>query len=113
MPQFKSENLEKVYLPSTQNETNEDDKAWVVIDTNLTAAAMIGLKTGDGGAASLHMVARAIKDWNFTDSQGGKVPITDENVAHLSFADFGFLSSKIESAAVAQTAGVPESLKET
>ncbi len=43
-----------------------------------------------------YILARRITDWNWTDANGAKLPITVENISHFRLADIAFLILKIE-----------------
>jgi len=87
----------KFALPSTANTENEEDKAWVELETAPSSTADIVLVDPNGTEveAAIAMLAVRIKDWNFTDETGAKLPITVDTVKHLDLNDFGFLADKI------------------
>lgn len=98
MPTFTTvEDLKKFYLPSTEGLTNEEDKAWVVMD-------VAPLKIGDlsaidrqmvQGEISIAVIISRLREWNYTDAQGNLLPINEENGYLLKMDDFRFLQSKI------------------
>lgn len=114
MPSLMGEKIEKVYLPSTAGAENEADKAWVLINKSVSAAATIGISEILSGTESTAVtLANLIKDWNLTlpDSEE-KAVINAENLLHLPHGDFAFLSEMMADTMAAQKAGgIPEDLK--
>jgi hypothetical protein len=71
MPQLTSQKTEKIYLPSTENLPKEE-QAWVEVRSRI----------------SVNDMASLIKDWNFTDSDGTTIEITNQSVGDLEPNDF-------------------------
>jgi hypothetical protein len=116
MPSLNVPKLEKVYFPSTKDLPNEADRGWANIDTSITAASLVGI---DGITNSVDqaavILAHAITEWNLTETPDSAViaPITPENVAMLSIADFSALSQLITGSLKVETGGIDQTLKES
>lgn len=92
-------NLQKVYLPSTAKEADEQNKAWVVLNTGALSPRDILEADPSGGQMKItvHMLASRIKEWNFTDDSGERVVIDFDSVTRLDLEDFTFLAGAIDS----------------
>jgi hypothetical protein len=114
MPQLGSVNVKKLYLPSTESATQEDDKAWVTLDTSITAGTISSINESDNDIdKSASMLVNAIQDWNYTDADGvTKTAITKDNIKKLSMGDFGFLTAAITEEINTSTKGIDQGLKE-
>jgi len=100
MPVLKtSEQIKKFFLPSTKDlpETDEN-KAWVVMDiSSLKAGDMMGVGSKSGEAEiALVLLHHRIKDWNYTDESGAKLPINSDTVRLLDMDDFTYLSDQLD-----------------
>lgn len=90
--------VERLYLPSTKDLGPENPEcAWVDMVTGpLTAGDILGIDPkNDDVSNSLQMLANRIKDWNYTDAGGAKLPVTFDNVKHLDMGDFSFLAEQL------------------
>ena len=100
MPQLKNfEKKEQIYLPSTKDEPNTEDRAWVVMDVSPVKTGDVaiyddGMKRGE---YQVMVVANRIKEWNYTDASGEPVPINFDTVTQLDTDDFKYLQTLIES----------------
>jgi hypothetical protein len=84
MPVLGDEKQVKITLPSSTPE----EEAWVLLSTKMTAKDMLSMQTDAAGAETTWSVlAAAIKDWNFTDKEGNKSPITPENCSLIPSQD--------------------------
>jgi hypothetical protein len=86
MPILNTErNFKKIILPSS----TATDEAWVEVWDKVFTSDVIALSSygGDKNKASIEIITSIIKDWNFTDSEGNKLPITSENVNFMSILD--------------------------
>lgn len=98
MPTFNTfEKLEKLYLPSSKDAPNEEDRVWVVMDVSPQKAAdLYSLEQGmSSGQVYLEMVTNRIKEWNVTDRTGEPLLIAVNNVGLISMEDFKFLQDRI------------------
>lgn len=97
MPVLKADTTTtKIFLPSTENEPNEADRAWVTVKNKLILKDMSGLMTEKSEIEqAISGVAAYITDWNFTDENGGKLPITPDNVGLLDMQDFTLIMTKM------------------
>lgn len=113
MPKLGVEKLEKVFLPSTANEPNEADKAWVIVNTSIMANVMIGAEQlSSQTEKSASMIADALKEWNLTEVDSDKIAdINTENVLHLVTVDFSYLSNLLAGKVNEQKAGLSSDLK--
>jgi hypothetical protein len=92
MPQLTSQKTEKIYLPSTENLPKEE-QAWVEVRSRISVNDMASLNITGGTVSAtmadfLPVVASLIKDWNFTDSDGTTIEITNQSVGDLEPNDF-------------------------
>lgn len=103
MPQFTNyPDIQQLWLPSTENEPDEN-KAWVTMDVSPQKASdMLGFSTSMTEAEmGFSMISARLKDWNYEDAQGEKVPINMNTIGLLSTKDFQFLQNSIKSESVA------------
>jgi hypothetical protein len=92
MPQLRKSKIEKVYLPSFEDEVKEENRIWIKIETPIKLTDFDGIDPGYSQIMqSAYIITSKIKDWNIEDEKG-KLPITAENVAQLEAIDFTFLS---------------------
>ncbi len=79
-------------LPSSTKE----DPAWVEIYQKIMAGDILDLKRAEGNFSQTFFIALShiIKEWNFTDASGEKVPVTEESVQFLDMLDLGFIAEK-------------------
>lgn len=100
MPTLEAERKTKrVVLPSSQ----ENDEAWVELCVGVLVGDIIQVTSFEknSGQATLEVLAKLIKDWNFTDKEGNKAPINVENIKLLSVADMSALTQEIDAFKVA------------
>lgn len=86
----------KVFLPSYAGTENP---AWIEIYENLALADLAGFVAAMGTESQnrmLQLICKIIKDWNFTDSDGKKLPISIEYVSKLNASDMGEVISQVE-----------------
>lgn len=86
----------KVFLPSYQD---TDDPAWVEIYDDLSVvdlAAFITTIGDDRPRRMMELVCKVIKDWNFTNAEGKKLPVAVEYVSMLKASDMGEIINKVE-----------------
>lgn len=78
--------IKKIILKES---SQPNDEAWVEVYEILLAEDMIGMETyqDDQSMASIAVLAKLIKAWNFTDSNKQPLPVTLENVRHLPMLD--------------------------
>lgn len=99
MPILRSaEKLEQIFLPSTTDVEDINERAWVTMDISPRKIADMensNLTAGEG-AVVIGMIASRIREWNFTDSDGKPLAITYDTVKLLDFDDFNFLMEKIQ-----------------
>ena len=117
-----SSKVEKVFLPSTEKEEKEEDRAWVKmlprIDVGLIVDGEQEGETDKGVAMSLRILSKAIVEWNYTDIAGAVLPISTENIRKIDIGDFYFLTQrftsidKITTEAKKKSDPVPDSPKE-
>lgn len=98
MPQFNNyADVQQLWLPSTAD-SPEEDKAWVTMDISPQKASdMLGFSTTMTEAEmGFSMIASRLKDWNYVDSQGEKLPININTLGLLKMEDFEFLQDSIK-----------------
>lgn len=103
MPKIKSAatGSTRHYLPSTKNETDEAEKAWVELrnDLQLKDLDVINAIYAGNVEQSLYSLSVIITDWNFTDETGEKAKINPETI-NLAFSgsdrieDWNFVCEK-------------------
>ncbi|MBS4040417.1 MAG: hypothetical protein KGZ81_07440 [Flavobacteriales bacterium] len=99
-----TQNIERVYLPSTLKEEKEEDKAWVEIKTQYLAAEALDVALAELNNEPSHrnfaVIASLITDWGLEElnEAGERVPVevNAANVARLKAEDFAFLSMLIK-----------------
>lgn len=97
MPKLGTDKVKKVFLPSTENEPNEEDRAWVVVKEKLLLRDLVALSDGANDTENaLNGLASYIKDWNFTKDDGTKEDINAESVGRLEAVDFNFLAGEMK-----------------
>lgn len=102
MPQFNNfADVQQLWLPSTKD-APEEDKAWVTMDVSPQKAAdMLGFSTSMTEAEmGFSMISSRLKDWNYVDAQGEKMPININTIGLLTTEDFEFLQNSIKSQAI-------------
>ena len=100
MPQLKkSAVLQKFWLPSTDNSTDENDKAWVEIDLGKVVIGDIVNNYDDDSSNAkngLAILTSKITSWNYTEDDGTITPINIDSVSKLDVEDFKFLVEKMD-----------------
>lgn len=97
MPKLIKVNTEKIYLPSTENEPNEDDRAFVEMKTQAIGGDMMSAGIGvDNVERTIRLIAALVTNWNFTDEEGKIEPINYETIARLEPQDFTVLAVKVK-----------------
>jgi hypothetical protein len=95
MPVLKeSVNVKRVKLPSFKD---PNDGAWVDVKKDLSVGDLLeGLKGINQAEQNILVITSAIRDWNLTDENGEKLPITAENVKKLKAVDFMAIANEVE-----------------
>lgn len=97
MPQLSSseQKIERYILPSTVDETAEN-QAWVELDTTkLVAADVMAISDPENNlGTSLELLAKRVKNWNYTNADGTPTPINEDTIGRLDINDFSFLVMK-------------------
>lgn len=97
MPKLVKIQTEKIYLPSTINEPNEDDRAWVELKKQAVGGDVINASFGtDNMDRTARLAASLIVAWNFTDDEGNVEPITAEKVSLMMPEDFSAVVIKVK-----------------
>lgn len=103
MPKLPSSIVKRLYLPSTTGAA-EQDRIWVDVKTTLNVGDFLDLQDAKSDAErGLAGVAKAIVDWNITDDNDQKVPVTPDAIAQLTLSDFQFLAETINEDVLTQT----------
>lgn len=98
MVKFAKVEIEKLYLPSTVNEPNEEDKAWVKVKNKVLFADTEVLLSADSEYTQrLNLLVAYISEWNFTDENNAPLEINEENVAKLEAIDAKFIVDDVNS----------------
>jgi hypothetical protein len=115
MPKLGQTNIQQVFLPSTAQSTDEADKAWVKVNTQIRIADIEQIEDYDRQIdQSAYALSKLIVEWNLTALDSDEIaPITPENVKQLSTQDFNFLSEWLKGKVEDQSQGVATPLKET
>ncbi len=87
----------KLYLPSTKDEPNEADRAFVVIRSKLRGGNIVDISEMEGGniLKGLAALTFLIESWNYTEDgtpNSPMIPISEDSIRKLDDDDFGFLS---------------------
>jgi hypothetical protein len=97
MPLVTSEQLEKMFLPTSES-LPESEKEWVVMDVSPLRGGDLESVTSfdDDNVLKFYgqIVSGRIREWNVTDN-GVVADITPDNVKRLPFEDLAHLYSKI------------------
>jgi hypothetical protein len=99
MPVLKFDDTAKRFvLPTTEKSA---DQAWVEMTTYPLCSDDYGVyfskvAAGLQPALNTEILLRRIKKWNWTDTLGAPMPITDANIGHLKMEDARFLMNCIE-----------------
>lgn len=114
MPAFKPQEVKTLYLPTTKDEPNEADRAWVKVITKLTPKQLAGIEETDTKIkVAMELLANIVTEWNMTEADGTTpAPIDTDHISQLDFEDFTFLGKYVEELYSTQSAGVPTPLKE-
>lgn len=115
MPVVKKLEEEKIYLPTTEKEENEDDRGYVMVRKKLIASDLIIMSDPDMSTfdRAVAMIVATVTDWNFFGEDGAKLEINEHNIRHLAIEDFTFLSVKIGEIAEQQDQGLATEEKKT
>ncbi len=99
MPELKKRVAQtvKVFLPSTKDE-EEENKAFVVLDVSPALAGEVkeydaGKTTGE---LTMLSVMSKVVDWNYTDENGQKLKINQENFELIDFDDYVHIKLQLE-----------------
>lgn len=97
MPIMKTDRSTKYFLPSTENEANEDDRAFVMLRDRIRVETLrlIGESDTDIDKA-INGMLDYITDWNFTDADGNKLPIDKTTIVSMDFDDYSFIKEKLQ-----------------
>jgi hypothetical protein len=98
MPQLGNEEInQQIILPSTLD-LPEDQRAWVVMDVSPNKAGdYYNINNMVVGHITFAVLLERIKDWNYQDAEGEKLPITLDTLKRLNAQDFQFLQEQIAS----------------
>jgi hypothetical protein len=91
----KESSIEKVLLPSYKD-LPEDQQAWVELYDTLNADDILSYDTAIGSNKTMGILVKLIKDWNFEDDNGNKIPVTVENLGKLKIEDLTPLIQRAE-----------------
>lgn len=100
------EELEQIYLPSTENAPNPEDRFWVVLDVSPAMGRdLLEVSSRDtAGMTLIKGVVSRLREWNYQQADGTVWPITVENVSKLLDIDeITFLNNKIKTRTMPQT----------
>lgn len=93
------EELEQIYMPSTENAPNLEDRFWVVLDVSpAMGRELVEVSSKDtAGTTLMKSVISRIREWNYLQEDGTAWPITLENVGKLlDIGEINFLSDKVK-----------------
>lgn len=105
------EELEQIYLPSTENDPNKENRAWVVLDVSPAMGRdLIEIQSRDSaGMTMMKGLLRRLREWNFYKEDGTAWPIDiDTMQGLLDITDINFLNDKIKASRAAQPLSEPE-----
>lgn len=92
MPVMRKTRVEEHILPSTED-LPESEQATIKIEV---PARIEDFSDVDTTKSQIHqntqVIAKKIKEWNFTDEAGEPLPINVENLSSLDVVDYGFLT---------------------
>ena len=96
----KSEDILRVYLPSTDGLPHEE-RAWVDVRSRLLVGDVERItqgKTDEANAitGSIRLLSGMVRDWNYTDAEGQKLPVTEENLRLLETQDLQAIGEHLE-----------------
>lgn len=92
MPQFKEVTTNKLELPSTADEENPDDRAYVIVKDRVQFGDTIDMLSSiNQYEQRINLLKSFIVDWNYTDEQGVKLPLTTDNIAKLEASDAKYI----------------------
>lgn len=96
MPKLGNTTTTKFWLPTTKDEPNEDDRAYVELKNTLTMGDLLALnECKTDTERGIVLFGKIIKDWNFTEDgtpASPKLPINTENIDKLDPQDFVAIS---------------------
>lgn len=93
MPQIKKHNSKRIYLKSTINEVDINDRLYVEMKDGFTAQEYLEvIKAQTGYEQALAGITTLTTSWNATDSDNNALPITLENISKLDLKDHQQLS---------------------
>jgi len=82
----------RIVLPAS---SKPDDEAYVEVAEEVLMDVMYDIDLElPQMVVAVQVLAKIIKNWNFTDESGAKAPITPENVRLLPMADIAFISQE-------------------
>lgn len=98
MPVYKKSEPTLVYLPSTLQEANVADRAWIKVKTKLTLGDILDVnKVSDPQEQTIVGVLLYIVDWNYTDEAGTVLELTADSVKEIiEPADFLFIGELLK-----------------
>jgi hypothetical protein len=88
----------KHILPSTKD-AEESEQAWVTLRDKVRIATMELIAQAQHGTEvdrAINGMLDYITDWNYTDANGDKLPITSESLRNLDWTDFYFIKETMQ-----------------
>ena len=86
MPTLKKDiKTKRIVLPKS---SESGEEAWVDVETEFTVGHLRGIDLeAPRMEVAVQLVAKIVKDWNFTEADGTKSPITEESIGFLPLDD--------------------------
>ena len=110
MPVLGQDSVERLYLPTTKDLTNEADRAWVDIKKDLNAGNILDAEVAENDTErGLLMLTQLVVAWNYVAADGTALEINIENLRKLAKDDFYFLVNYVFEAT--KTADTPAEIK--
>lgn len=119
MPSLKKSTTTKVFLPSTAELTDENDRVWFELKTTLLLSDYAAFTDEtDPTKQAILLLSKVVVDWNLNvdGEPDTKLPITVENIdefAGQNLSDFAYLSELIGKSLAANTKGLSTDEKKT
>jgi hypothetical protein len=112
MPKLGKITTKRLQLPSSQYAPNEEDRAYVVAVDRLLMGAIVDMAKIDNDTERIVMcLTEFITDWNYTDDDNQKLPISPENIRLLEAVDFNFLATEFASVMESAESGLSKEEK--
>lgn len=115
MPVYKKSEPKKVYLPSTKDEADEANRAWVMVKEKLTLGDVLDVsKLNDPEEQALIGALLFIVDWNYTDEDGEKLELNRETLREvIDPSDFKYIGELLTESVTASQIGLDTEEKKT